>query len=454
MQQVAGFPYFEVQFNQDGTVHDESEVDAVLGFLGGGEITDLFVISHGWNNDMADARTLYQAYFGQVDALVKAGHGHGLDARKAAVLAVLWPSKRFADEELIPGDAAGVDDLVTNAVLEDQIDNLKGAFSRPGADAALEQARGLIPRLEGSPAARKEFADLVRSVVTPDAAAPPGQKAEDEDASAAVFQADGEELMDELSKPLVSTRRQRAGDDEDEGGAAGGMDGSGDAPQRVGSFEAFLRGQRAAARRLLNYVTYYQMKERAGVVGRDGLNGVLRRVRDSHPKLRLHLIGHSFGGRVVTAAAVGPDDKPSVNVATMTLLQAAFSHNSFAEKYDGTNPGFFRRLVTDKMVTGPVVISHTVNDTAVGQAYPIASRIAGQDAAAVGDENDRYGGLGRNGAQKTDEAVPGTLLEVGKKYQFEAGRIYNLRADEHVKHHGDVTGEQIVHAMLAAVATT
>ncbi len=106
------------------------------------------------------------------------------------------------------------------------------------------------------------------------------------------------------------------------------------------------------------------------------------------------------------------------------------------------------------MVAGPVLISHTANDTAVGQLYPIASRIAGQAASALGDENDLYGGIGRNGAQKTPEAIDGALLDVGGRYELAGGTLYNLRADQFIKDHGDVTGSQIVHAMLAAVAAT
>jgi pimeloyl-ACP methyl ester carboxylesterase len=211
---------------------------------------------------------------------------------------------------------------------------------------------------------------------------------------------------------------------------------------------------RAAARRLLNYGTYYQMKERAGTVGRAGVNDVLRTVRQAHPGLRIHLIGHSFGGRLVTAAAAGPDDKPPVGMSTLTLLQAAYSHNGLAHKYDGANDGVFRRVVTDKMVTGPAMITCTPNDVAVGQAYPIASRIANQAASAIGDKNDLYGGIGRNGAQHTPEAVDAELLALGSSYQLEAGKIYNLHADAFISDHGDVTGPEVAQAILAAVAAT
>lgn len=449
MQRLAGFPYFEVQFDRDGQVHAHSEVAALVDGVEQRAVSDLFVIAHGWNNDMAGARALYANYVGRVRELIDAGHGQGVESRNSAVLGVLWPSLKFGDQELIPGGAASAGSVVTDSVLRAQLDGLKGVFSASDADAKLERAKALVPKLEDSTSARRELADLLRAVVPRDAA-------DAEDASDRFFAQDGAELMDRLSQPTLPTgpsgRHRGSGS---MGGASGGLGGSGrPADGGAADFELSLAGARAAARRLLNYVTYYQMKERAGVVGRDGVNGVLRELRARRPDLRIHLVGHSFGARLVTAAAVGPDDRPAVGIATMTLLQAAFSHNGFAERYDQVNDGFFRRLVTDRMVVGPVLISHTANDSSVSQWYPIASKIAGQAASALGDENDLYGGLGRNGAQKTPEAVDGTLLEIGGRYGLEGGKLYNLQADAFIKDHNDVTGGQIVHAMLTAVATT
>ena len=105
------------------------------------------------------------------------------------------------------------------------------------------------------------------------------------------------------------------------------------------------------------------------------------------------MIGHSFGGRLVTAATAGPDGQLPVTVDTLALLQTAFSHYGFAEHYDGKNDGYFRKVVTNKAVKGSTVISFTKNDLAVGKAYPLASLIAGQIAADLGDKNDKYGGL-------------------------------------------------------------
>jgi hypothetical protein len=58
----------------------------------------------------------------------------------------------------------------------------------------------------------------------------------------------------------------------------------------------------------------------------------------------------------------------------------------------------------EQEVRGPILITRTRNDKAVGIAYPIASRINGVTAAALGDANDKFGGLGCNGTQTTNSS--------------------------------------------------
>ncbi|HEV2123315.1 MAG TPA: hypothetical protein VGW38_11140 [Chloroflexota bacterium] len=80
--------------------------------------------------------------------------------------------------------------------------------------------------------------------------------------------------------------------------------------------------------------------------------------------------------------------------------------------------------------------------------------IAGQAASALGDKDDLYGGIGRNGAQKTPEAVDETLLADRTDYSFEAGKLYSLHADAVIEDHGDICKNAIAQAILVAVATT
>jgi hypothetical protein len=70
------------------------------------------------------------------------------------------------------------------------------------------------------------------------------------------------------------------------------------------------------------------------------------------------------------------------------------SHNGFAEKFDQHTNGFFRKVISQSKVNGPIVVTHTANDRAVGIAYPLASRISADNRSALGDENDVTGASG------------------------------------------------------------
>lgn len=446
MKELSGFPYFEIQFTKEGATHDPKEVDAALSFAGSGSVSDLFVISHGWNNDMKEARRLYKTFFARVRELIDEQAVPGVD-RQFGVIAILWPSKKFAEDELKPSGAASARAEVPAAFVKKQLDGLKGVFDNPKADKIIAQAKALVSKLAESAASRRKFVKLVRSL-------PARRRTDRDDGADRFLSLPEDEVMMRLSKPVRDLPRRRGA----QGGAAGGAAvararaGAGGAAGLGSMFKGFV----SAARNLLNYTTYYQMKERAGLVGSGGVNDVLRGIRARAPSVKLHLIGHSFGGRLVTAAALGPNGKAPIRVESMILLQAAFSHNGFGQKYDKKNDGFFRKVVSDGRVTGPVVITCTENDKAVGIAYPLASLLSGDDAAALGDRKDRFGGIGRNGAlvEFTPEASDGVLAAVGSAYGFEGGRLYNLNADKVIGDHSDICKREVVYAMLNAVART
>jgi hypothetical protein len=195
---------------------------------------------------------------------------------------------------------------------------------------------------------------------------------------------------------------------------------------------------------VLNYTTYYEMKARAGNVGK---NGVAKLIDQLAPNAeRVHLVGHSFGGRVVAATAA---NSTTDKIRSLSLLQTAFSHNGFSKLMNG----FFRSVVDKKRINGPILVTHTPNDQAVGVAYPLASRINGDKTAAFGDKDDVFGGLGRNGAQQMDagETVVGKLLGNGADYTFNVGKFFNLEASDFIHSHGDVTGKEVTNAVRRAI---
>src|SRR4051812_38184982 len=110
-----GMTNFDVEFTKDGAVFDQTQIDALIAGLA--PVTDLFVLCHGWNNDKADAKALYDELVGNLDKLLDlrkvqtipdtlADFTKALGGREFAAVRIYWPSKRFTDEELIPGGGA------------------------------------------------------------------------------------------------------------------------------------------------------------------------------------------------------------------------------------------------------------------------------------------------------------------------------------------------------------
>jgi hypothetical protein len=427
---------FEVEFRKDGAVHDDAQVAALLGGLGGA--TDLLVMSHGWNNDMKEARALYDGIVASMQAVL--ARTPALAARRIVVARVFWPSKKFAETELIPGGGAASATAESDAALRATLEALKvdpdrlgGTEQDPARQANVDRAIALIDELDRSAGARNEFVLRLRAILNPD-------EMSNDDGSREFFEREPEELFQQFGDPVPV--QLTAG----EGGVASVSDGG------AAFLGDLVEGIKAAARRIANFTTYYQMKTRAGTVGTRGVATVLARVRDRFPELSIHLVGHSFGGRLVTAAASALP--PGSRKVTLALLQAAFSHNALAKEFDGRNDGAFRTVLKDRRVSGPVIITHTKNDTAVGIAYPLASRVADDVASALGDENDPYGGLGRNGALHTPEvaAAERDLRDVTHAYAFKPGSVYNLHGSKFIADHGAVRGPQVAHAILQAIA--
>ena len=465
-QMLNNFRYQELEFAKDGSVVDPGQAAAVAGLAT--SVTDLIVMSHGWNNNIDEARDLYRELTASMNTVLPSAPIR-LGGRSIGILGVFWPSKRFTDAELIPGGAAG---LVTDQTLPDDLRAMGDAFAADDAEAKLNRAAELADQLDVSPDARNEYADVLRSLIRPASAEPA-------DAADELFSLSGDDLLARLQNAMIAamTGLPAVGGPGGIGGVQalpaegvgmggiggiggfgvgglGGVDGlAGVGGGGIGGAAGLFDGISAIwskGRALLNYLTYYTMKDRAGDIGANSLGPIL--AASVVGKTRLHLVGHSFGARLVTAAA---NSLPAAgSVSSISLLQGAFSHNSFAVDWVPGQNGGFRHLIDDKCITGPMIITHTRNDKAVGIAYAIASSIAGQNAEDVGDANSQFGGLGSNGAQHTPEANNGQPLQAaGAAYTFDNQVVYNLLADQFVSGHGDVTNVAVANAILQAVGS-
>jgi hypothetical protein len=445
MAQLSEFTSAEIRFDREGSiVGSDADARALAP-----AVSDLVVIAHGWNNDDEGARRLFKNLAASLRQAVDAGHSPLGAGRAIGVLGVIWPSKKFNDS-VVPaggGGAATVAPRIGEDRVLAQINALHSVFTAETERKKLDNAAALVPHLEDKATARAAFADHLRALVAL-------AQRDPEDGPNDFFDKPGDALMQRLAVPVALAP---PGGAERRGGAAdlSRIEVGNTARARAAGLPNLSGGIFGAALNLLNYTTFYEMKTRAGTVGQRGLGRFLDTVHRDRPNLRLHLVGHSFGARLVCAAALA---LPRRSVATLTLLQAAFSHFGLSRDWDPDNAGpqaaAFADVLVDAKVRGPILITHTANDVAVGIAYAIASRIANQVAAAVGDANDIYGGMGRNGAQRTDGTIATTLLATDGDYDWQVGVANNLLADAFIHDHGDVTGREVGHALLSAVADT
>jgi pimeloyl-ACP methyl ester carboxylesterase len=438
LTQFGGYPAFEVMYDTGGQLVAPSAEDEAVNYFGTGAgkgITDIFVISHGWNNDIDEARTLYGNVFDSVKSVTASSP---LPGRSFGVVALFWPSKKFADPSEIPGGAAGLADPGATR-LSAQLDRFAEIFADdPAAAGKIAYARSLIPALEFSESVQDKYVEALTSLV------PQPRYERDEGLDSArenLATTPGHEVLARLSAPIAPVDPAPT---PGTGGAAG--------------LGGFFGGIINAAANLGDLLTYYTMKDRAGIVGRTGAAATVQRLRGSRAvnPPAVHLIGHSFGGRLVTAAANALP--PDAVVQSMSLLEAAYSHNGLAKNWDGAgNDGAFRGVIEGKKVAGPIVITHSSHDFPVGVAYPLASRLANEAAAAIfGGPDDKFGGMGRNGAQHTPEADDDCdLADVGTPYPpFAPNRwVRNIRGDgpppkPTITSHGDVAKPEIAWAIV------
>jgi hypothetical protein len=426
---MSATPYWEVTFDADGDV-DGGQRDRLLAGVSRHGVHDLVVFAHGWNNDRSGATRLYSRFFAPFPGLAPTA--------RLGYAGVVWPSMRFSDEpipDLPRSVAAGparrpaLDKDTRRALLE----------TFPGRATLVEEIARLLERGSRERAELETFGRLVRLLV--EAAAPGPQ---------ALFAADtlaeggphGEPEMLTGPTAAVCAEFARALAELEPPGATAGS-----APPGVWD----------GAHELLRQATYFAMKRRAGTVGERGLGPLVGRLAKAAPGVRVHLVGHSFGARLVSFALRGlPQGVRAVK--SVTLLQGAFSHYAFAARlpHDARAAGVLRGQ--QHRVDGPLVCCFSRHDTALGTVYPLASRMAGDDRGAVGEFGvgrllgAKWGAMGHDGVQ----AVPGTrayTLAQALARPLPASGCVNIDAAAVVRRGGPPSGahSDILHPELARV---
>ena len=431
-QTVAGFPFWKLEYNEDGQPEDAAQLDAFVDEVKAQGLTDVFIFSHGWNNDPTTALSLYQRFFGEMRKLLDDTSIPKRRDAKIGTAGVIWPSIKWPDDESAES-AGGAVSLGAGDSGGDLFEELKKVFKTDQQQRILADLEQLLDRKQRSEAALKQFKATLSQLV-----GKPGPKSSSPDNLEQRGVLAGDDNWREVFEALA--------DQEPEGDSTGGAAGFGD------QFKRLWNGAKAA----LRVATYWQMKERAGVVGKTGLALLIARLHEASPNLGVHLLGHSFGARLVSYALAGlPESQVGSKspVKSLFLLQGAFSHFTFAEAlpFDKKRKGELVGMAS--RVDGPLLTTHSLKDLAVGTAYPLASVVAGQDAADQADTLFRWGAMGHDGAQAVD-AKQTQLLKPGAAYPFEAGKWTNLDANKVIINGGPPSGahSDIVHPHTAWAA--
>ncbi len=145
------FPFAAVELESDGSVHDPAQLEAARAVVDGAD--DVLVLVHGWNNDIPAARSLYERLTDNIDAV--RGQVPGAAGRKIAVVGVLWPSIKWADEDDLAGGGASAADAKDALIAEIGDRDLD-----PSVAAQLQE---LVPELDTSATARQKYLDLLRA---------------------------------------------------------------------------------------------------------------------------------------------------------------------------------------------------------------------------------------------------------------------------------------------------
>ena len=303
-------PMYVLPFDKRGSTTAPQTLEHARATLGSGGFTDVFLFSHGWNNDWATATARYRHF-----AEGLAAQGADEAGRRALLLGIFWPSTLLvAPWERAPAIAGDVADPAE--------EELAGDLD-PAAAARLRELAG-APLAGDDEAA--ELAQLLAPVADP-----------------AALIAAGRAIAEAEAAPA----------DDDWGTVAGPTGG----PVTAGVLA------KLDPRNLIRAASVWQMKDRAGRIGTTAVAPLLHDALTG-TAARVHCVGHSFGAKVMLSALAARE--PVRRAHSLLLLQPAVNHLCFAPQ-GGYRPVLGR-------TTRPVFTTYSAHDVALTRFFHLAVR--------------------------------------------------------------------------------
>ena len=206
-------------------------------------------------------------------------------------------------------------------------------------------------------------------------------------------------------------------------------------------------------RQLVRVLTVRKMKDRAGVVGTNGVGPLLHDILTTAPAARVILAGHSYGAKVVMSAVCSGAELPR-QVYGALLLQPAISHLSFAADVDG-RPGGYRSALA--RIQKPILSTFSANDDPLRNIFHHGlsrsedlgeAKIAGND-----DPPSQFAALGGYGPRNSGEVII-DILDFPNRYDLpDSIDLYGVRGTSRISGHSDISNEATYWALYCLVTS-
>jgi pimeloyl-ACP methyl ester carboxylesterase len=430
--QTEPVPWYVIPFDQDGACIAPLTREHLLGVVAANTYTDIFLFSHGWNNDWDTASERYQSF---IDGFARLRQQLKLTVTvpyKPLLVGVFWPSialvmpweraPKFAGGPPTPSDAEQ-----WRRELQDLGDTV---------DPSDREALYKLTQTEAldDPAAR-QLADILTKVTKT-------FELSDQDLGPGTPDSTAADLLDRARQiPRTAARNDASG----QFGFANTVTASPTAAFDLSTLDP---------RNLVRIATVLQMKDRAARVGARGVHQLLRDILSTGPGPRLHLVGHSYGAIVILSAlCYPPTESLPAPVDSMLLLQPAVSQWCFAANVaDKGYPGGYRPALD--RVRGKIITTFTKQDGPLTRLFHLAVRRArdlGQPNIAPGGTllpappslYAALGGFGPAGLADEEHQVS-RIKPPGEKYDLDATtpKLLALNGDDVIKSHGDISNPE------------
>ena len=431
-------PLYLVPFDKEGRCIAPQTLQDLQAKVDSGQFTDIHIYSHGWNNIFKEAVEHYTEFFTEYFEIRKIT-GLSEANYRPMLVGVIWPSTALVSEaEEAPEIAADMSVTMRAGTAGDMLFAISElASALPNAD---------VPRFfqlagKDSLLTRQETLELARILLP-------------------VFQheaADQEGIPQEVTpekllKAWEQTGREAGRPDKGKPGALPDEEKTGTtrSDPAVAGFLDFFN-----PKEIIRKATVFLMKDRAGTVGTHGVGPVLNNLL-VRTTTRVHLIGHSFGAKVVLSALMlVPSPR---KVASVLLLQPAINAFCFAQSIqeNGGKPGAYRSAL--ERTDMPIFSTFSSRDSPLTNFFHLALRRDGDlgeihPAAGPPSRFAALGGFGPAGMPSGEsKTIP--MLAPPEKYDLSDPniRLYALDgSDQCITSHGDVRNRFTEWAMINLV---